>query len=138
MTSEKSCGAAVFTKDNGIVNYVIVESNDGVFGFPKGHTEAGESEHETALREIFEETGLKLKIIDGFREENLYTFEKGGAVHAKLAIYFAAEFSHKTPVPQPSEIRSISLCPLEEAVSKLTFDSSKQILQKAHAFICGR
>ena len=138
MTGEKSCGAVVFTKGSSVIKYVIIESNDGAFGFPKGHTEAGENEHETALREIFEETGLNVNIIDGFREEDRYTFEKGGVTHTKLAVYFVAEFSHMVPVPQPAEIRSVRLCSFGDAISKLTFDSSKQILQKAHSFISGR
>ena len=97
MTSEKSCGAAVFTKDNGIVNYVIVESNDGVFGFPKGHTEAGESEHETALREIFEETGLKLKIIDGFREKICTPLKKAAQCMQSLQFTLPPSFRIRHP-----------------------------------------
>jgi len=31
------------------------------WGFPKGHMEPGETEEETAIRELFEETGILLK-----------------------------------------------------------------------------
>ena len=58
MTIEKSCGAVVFTRDHGLVQYLIIQSKEGFYGFPKGHIEPGEQEEETALREIWEETGL--------------------------------------------------------------------------------
>ena len=48
MNIERSCGAVVFTRVNGEIRYVIIESIEGIFGFPKGHMEAGETEEETA------------------------------------------------------------------------------------------
>lgn len=50
MKIEKSCGAVVFTREKGILQYVIIRSPEGFCGFPKGHTEGIESEQETALR----------------------------------------------------------------------------------------
>ena len=49
MTSvEVSCGAIVFTRQGGQRRYLIVQSLEGWCGFPKGHTEPGETEEETA------------------------------------------------------------------------------------------
>ena len=67
MKYEVSCGAVVFTQQDGKTKYVIIKSTEGYYGFPKGHIESGESEEETALREIREETGLNVNIINGFR-----------------------------------------------------------------------
>ena len=58
MNREKSCGAIVFTRRNGQLLYAVVQEASGAFSFPKGHTEGGETEPETARREILEETGL--------------------------------------------------------------------------------
>ena len=74
MKTEKSCGAVVFTRENGSIKYVIIESKSGVFGFPKGHIEKGETEEQTALREILEETSLSVTPVDDFRLEESYTF----------------------------------------------------------------
>ena len=63
MIVEKSCGAIVYTKDHGDILYVIIRSKGGIYGFPKGHMEGNETEAETAFREIFEETGLTVKLI---------------------------------------------------------------------------
>lgn len=66
MTTEKSCGAIIYTKEHGDIQYIIIRSKEGIYGFPKGHTEGNESETETALREVAEETGLTVRLIPGF------------------------------------------------------------------------
>ena len=35
MITEKSCGGIVYTKENGSIQYVIIRSEDGIYGFPK-------------------------------------------------------------------------------------------------------
>ena len=60
MKKEKSCGCIVIDNDK----VLLVKQNDGHTAFPKGHIEQGETEEECALRETFEETGLKVKIIE--------------------------------------------------------------------------
>ena len=67
MKFEKSCGAVVATKIDNKIKYLIIKSIEGIYGFPKGHMELDEVEEETALREILEETGIKVKLINGFR-----------------------------------------------------------------------
>ena len=52
MTYEVSSGAVVFTRESGILRYVIVRSLEGYYGFPKGHIEGKETEEEAAIREI--------------------------------------------------------------------------------------
>lgn len=48
MRLERSCGAVVFTRIGGEPRYVLVRSLEGVYGFPKGHMEPGETPEETA------------------------------------------------------------------------------------------
>lgn len=136
MITEHSCGAVVFTRqDNGIIKYVIVESLEGFFGFPKGHAEGRETEVETALREIMEETGLSVNIIDGFRTEDAHAYSKMSETRMKHIVYFLAEFSNQTPCLQESELRSVRLMDYESAMSVFQFDSTKRILSEAHDFL---
>lgn len=46
MIIEKSCGAVVFTKVNECIKYIIIQSKEGFYGFPKGHAEENETELE--------------------------------------------------------------------------------------------
>ncbi|MDR3049188.1 MAG: NUDIX domain-containing protein [Elusimicrobiota bacterium] len=75
---EFSCGAIVYKKEGGKILFLIVHSKrNNEWGFPKGHIEKGESEKETAKREIFEETGIKeIEFIDDFRYEEIYNISK--------------------------------------------------------------
>lgn len=63
MILEKSCGAVVYRHYGDTVEYLTVKSKAfGHWGFPKGHVEEGESEQESAKREVLEETGLNIAI----------------------------------------------------------------------------
>ena len=67
---EKSCGAVIFYKTRQDTKILLVKNNNGRYwSFPKGHIEDGENEHQTAIREIKEETGLDVTIFNGFREK---------------------------------------------------------------------
>ena len=136
MEREKSCGAVVFTRDDsGAVRYVLVQQRSGKFCFPKGHVEAGETEHQTALREIWEETGLRPCFIDGFRETECYEVAKKPGV-MKDVIYFLAEYTdQRIDPPLSDEIRDVRLCPYDEALSLFDTESRKAILTKANTFL---
>ena len=135
MITEKSCGAIVFTKENGQIRYVIIQSNEGIYGFPTGHMEGTETEIQTALREIAEETGLTVNIIDGFRTEDIHTFPRDGETRLKHIVYFLGESSNQTPIVQNSELRSIYLLDYETAMSVFQFESSRKLLAEAHRFV---
>ena len=52
---ETSCGVV-------LVNYgsiLLLQYPQGHWDFPKGHVDGAETEHETAIRELFEETAIK-------------------------------------------------------------------------------
>lgn len=69
----KSCGAVIYRKSGEKLEYLSVKSKtNGYWGFPKGRIEEGESEKETAIREVLEETGLSITLMDGFRTKVQY------------------------------------------------------------------
>jgi len=64
MKKEKSCGAVVYREQDKKRFYLILRhkrkgTKGGHWDLPKGHVEENESEHQTALREVKEETNLK-------------------------------------------------------------------------------
>ena len=65
MKREKSCGALVVRKNGENFDLVLLRHRfGGHWSFPKGHVEAGESERQTALREVREETGLAIRLLE--------------------------------------------------------------------------
>ena len=137
MTYEKSCGAVVFTRSNGKIQYLLISNLEGIYGFPKGHVEAGETEEQTALREVFEEVGLAVKLVAGFRSEDEHPIpQKENTI--KQIVYFLGEYSDQEFTYQKEELTNAQLVDYETAMSLLQFDSSKRILTEANNFLLGR
>lgn len=130
---EKSCGTVLYTVKDNVIYYVLLRAHDGYCGFPKGHVEAGESEHETALRETWEETSIRAEIVGDFRREVSYTF---GRKREKTVVYFLARFFDQTPAHNPGfEVRDHVVLPLTEACHALTFENTRVILCEAEEYI---
>lgn len=131
---EKSCGAVVFTRTAEGIQYVIIQSLEGYYGFPKGHCEAGETEEETALREIREETGLKVRLLPGFRYVDEYPIpQKPGVM--KRVVYFLAEYERQDVCFQESELCGACLMSYESAMDAFQWPSSRDILRKANDYL---
>jgi len=130
----KSCGAVVFTQHENEVLFVLIRHHNGDCGFPKGCMEPEEIERETALREIREEVGLNVWLLDGFRKETSYLFPNRPEI-VKQAVYFMAEYADQEIRCQFSEVKAAYLVPYERAMEMLTFDETKHILSEAYRFL---
>lgn len=132
MKKEKSCGAIVFyLKDDKEQILLIKHSNSGHWSFPKGHVEAGETEVETAMREIFEETGVKADIDTRFREVVTYSPKKDVI---KDVIYFFATTEDYNTVKQESEVSEIMWSDISKAIKCVSYKNDKALVTKAIRF----
>ena len=77
----------IWRMSEGRREYPARRHNGGHWSFPKGHVESGESEADTAAREIREETGLTARVDTSFRQMVTY-YPKSGVV--KDVIFFLA------------------------------------------------
>lgn len=134
MKTEKSCGAILFTRENGRVQYCLIRQTNGDFGFPKGHMEPGETERETALREIFEEVGLNVTLLEGFRRELYYPLPRRPD-YIKHTVYFLGEFGGQIPLCQPEEVAEVLTMTYEQAMQTITFPDLREVLEKANAYL---
>lgn len=133
MKREKSCGVICFKIENNIIRVLIIKHLFGQhFSFPKGHVEENETEEQTALRELYEETGAQVSLINGFRETTVYSPAKGVK---KEVVLFAGHLLNNNLVCQPSEVSQIKLASIDEALKELTYETDRKILQKAVKFI---
>ncbi len=134
MLNEKSCGAVVYSK-NSEVNYLLLQYEAGHWDFVKGNVEGGETEKDTATRELQEETGIAdTKFIGGFREKISYFYKRQGATIYKEVIFFLME-THTTHVKISFEHIGFEWLPYGRAMEKLTFKNARDVLQKAHIFM---
>ncbi len=132
MIYEKSCGAVIFTEVEGIRLYLIELMQKGHCSICKGHIEKNESEHQTAEREIVEETGLSVEFIDGFRETIEYSPYDNCI---KTVVFFLARTCSTEVKVQEEEVKEIKWLSFKEAIEALTFDSDKETLRKAEEFL---
>ncbi len=132
MKYEKSCGALCFAPGPGPTRVLMVKHvAGGHWAFPKGHVEAGETEEQTAAREVLEETGVAIALLPGFRETNRYSPRRG---ISKQVVYFLARATTDVTHPQPEEILEARFVPLAEAAVLLTYAADRTLLQKAEQF----
>ena len=132
MRNEKSCGAVVFYEQDGHRTYLMEHMIQGHTAMCKGHVEGTENEHETAAREIMEETGIHVSFLPGFRETTAYSPREGVR---KEVIYFLAKAESVQTAPQPEEVTSIAFMSYSESLKALTYADDRQILQKAEAYL---
>jgi 8-oxo-dGTP pyrophosphatase MutT (NUDIX family) len=132
MKQEKSCGALVFRKNSGETEVLIIRQVQGHWCFPKGHVEKKETEHETALREIKEETGLSVTIIDGFRETLSYSPKAG--VWKEVVYFIAGNPKGKVKV-QEEELSEIHWVSVGKARSLITYSNDASMFEKALSYL---
>jgi len=130
----KSCGFVVYKELTDSRLYLIVLNSSGEYGFPKGHVEGEETEYETAIRELKEETGLEVQIIEGFRRQIEYEFPHKANV-MKRSVYFLGKCTKEDVICQESEILEALFVPIETALKQLSFEDTKNILKDADTYI---
>ncbi len=125
----KSSGAIVYKVEGNEIKYLLIMLIRGNWGFPKGHFEGEETEKETAVREIFEETGLNVKFHDDFRETIQYF---PAPFIFKTVIYFLAEAVTENVKIQTDEVAEYRWATYDEAAKLITYRLQKKILKKAN------
>lgn len=123
MKKEKSCGCIIF--DNGKV--LLIQHKEGHWGFPKGHVEENETEKETAIREVKEETNLDVEIIFEKRYVENYIINED---IDKTVVYFFARKIGGELKKQDSELNDIAWVNVDEVPDKLTFDVSRNVFKE--------
>lgn len=134
MKREKSCGALVYRKkDDKQPELLLIKHRfGGHWSFPKGHVEAGENEVETALREVGEETGLRIDLLDGFRECVEY-YPKPNV--KKQVVYFLGYAADDRVHKQDEEVSEVKWLALDDALNAVTFKNDKNLISRAKSFL---
>jgi len=134
MLSERSCGAVVFLKDSE-AKYLLLRYGAGHWDFVKGNVEQNESEKDTVIRELQEETGIvDACFIDGFREKIEYFYRRQGSTIHKEVIFFLIETRTEEVKLSYEHVGYIWLN-YQHAMEKLTFKNAKNVLRKAHKLL---
>ena len=125
MKREFSAGGVLF-KDNYVL---LIKNPSGVWSFPKGNIEKGETPEQAAIREVYEETNVKGEIITYIGEIHYWYRLKGEKIFKSVKYYLMRYVSGE---PKPSwEVKDAKFIPLEAAKRLLKYKGDKSIFEKA-------
>ncbi len=126
----KSCGVLPYrVTDRGREYLIVYEHFSQCWSLPKGHMEAGESELQTARRELLEETGLTAVIDSSVSAAIEYPISP---ISRKQVVFFPGQVQG-TPKPREGEIENFRWVTAEELKDHLFPDTVKichEIIEK--------
>ena len=133
LRKEKSCGALVYRTKNGEVELLLLKHRfGGHWSFPKGHVEEGETEVETALREVREEADVKASVVK-YIGRSQYNFSIPEDMVTKEVHWYlmTADNYHSRPQKEEYFVDS-GYYKFHEIYHLLRFSNEKQIVEKAY------
>lgn len=132
-----SAGGVVYRNVDGTVEVVICgRAADGVWGLPKGTPQSGESLEETAVREVTEETGLRVAIEAKIGQIN-YWFsrpQESRRYHKTVHYYLMRSTGGSTDY-HDHEFDQVEWHSVDEACALLTYENEVQTVRQAQQLI---
>ncbi|MBI2782170.1 MAG: NUDIX hydrolase [Chloroflexi bacterium] len=97
---------------------------------PKGTPDPGETLEETALREVGEETGLEVRIVEPLRSIEYDFVQDGTRIH-KTVHYYLMEPTGGDLSRHDAEFERVRWVPFDEAGSLLSFATERELVADA-------
>ena len=133
--SAVSAGGVVYRANDGAVDVVICgRLGDGVWGLPKGTPDEGETLEETAVREVSEETGLEVHIVDKIGTVE-YWFARAGVRYHKWVHHYLFEATGGDTEAHDLEYDRVEWRPIDDALKALTFKNEAEMVKQARSLI---
>lgn len=101
-----------------------------VWSFPKGHIEQGESAAQTAVREVFEETGLRAEVAEHLGTIAFWFMMDGKRIH-KTVEHFLLYARSLELSDADREVDVVEWIPLSEVAARLAYNDERKLLAKA-------
>jgi 8-oxo-dGTP pyrophosphatase MutT (NUDIX family) len=133
MNNIHAAGFIVYKREDEIIYFLLLQYTAGHWDFAKGKVEEQESLHETAVRELFEETGLRPAVTQDFSYTMQYTLPRpdGSTIPKEVTLFLTTVYDD--PIKLSSEHRSFGWFPYETALARLTYSNAQHALMSASA-----
>ena len=124
---QKACGVIPYRTGRYGTEFLVLLQTNGCWSFPKGHAETGETELQTALRELTEETGLSAVLNLEQRVVSEYTYFP---LTIKQVVLFPGQVEGTVKLQQEEiqELRWVSAGELEKLLHPDTYQACKKLL----------
>jgi 8-oxo-dGTP pyrophosphatase MutT (NUDIX family) len=113
----------------------------GVWALPKGNIGRGEDPRDTAVREVFEETGAEGRVVAKLGDVR-YVYTWAGERIFKVVSFFLLRYTRgrlgDLPPETAHEVDEVRWLPLEEAPKLLAYGGERQMAEKALASLESR
>jgi 8-oxo-dGTP pyrophosphatase MutT (NUDIX family) len=130
---EQSVGAVIKLRPvEGTAEFLLLRNRRGFWGFPQGHKEKGETEIQTLVREVKEETGISELDIRSYIGKITYSYYRGDGVRSDKEVRFYYAMTPTKEVKISEEHADFTWATLKEAFSLLDHAKLRQILDRGH------
>ena len=97
---------------------------------PKGRGRPGESDEQTAAREVREETGVRVRIVERLGDVE-YWYRRSGLRVFKTVGYYLCDYISGDTADHDDEVDAARWMPLERARTELSFPGERRIIERA-------
>lgn len=135
-----SAGGVVYRREVEHKWLLVQPAGTNRWQLPKGHVDQGEKSSAAAIREVFEETGIRAEVVEKV-DTIKYFFTQDGERIFKSVTFFvmqALSFAIKIEDEWKKEVAEARWFSTEEVIEHLTYKSEKEILQKANEILASR
>ena len=104
-----------------------------LWSLPKGHVEPGETEPETAVREVAEETGIHGRVVGKLGAIDFWFVAAGRRVHKTVHHYLllAADPEHGLVLSDADvEVSCVAWVPLDDLAKRLAYADERRLLMR--------
>jgi bis(5'-nucleosidyl)-tetraphosphatase len=132
---EQSIGAVIrhcTSLENAESEFLLLKNRRGFWGFPQGHKEKGETEIQTLIREVFEETGIVCLYIQSYIGRIHYSYFKADGMKSEKEVrfYFATTTTRNVTISKEHD--DYKWVKFSDALCILDHRQLKSILVRGH------
>ena len=129
---ERSAGGVVVRGEDVLVIVPTRRAADGsrVRGLPKGHIDPGETQLQAAIREVREEAGVEVELVQELGEVR-YWYSRGGRAVPKTVVFYLFRYLSGDPADHDHEVEDARWMELAEAQRALTYEGERTMISRA-------
>lgn len=129
--SKRSSGVLLYQTGPGGERRYLLLDHGRHWDFPKGGIEIGEAARDAAVRELFEETGIRTCHFDEFYEREISYFVRSDTRLIRKTVVFFLARTDETEVRLSDEHVGFCFLSPEDALQRLTYPASRELLRMA-------
>ena len=132
MVREFSAGGVVLRRFRGRPFMAAIRLRGGtVLALPKGLIDTGESAVDAATREVQEETGLEVRLVDRLGDVRYWYTRRGGERVMKVVTFFLFHYRSGSVRNHDHEVEQALCIPLDEATERLAYKGERDMAAAA-------